>query len=486
MLVVRIAPKMGTPSPVELPRSFEDLRGRVFQQRYSVTELLTVGRSHVVFAATDRKGAGQVLLRVMRPSLLHDPPTVARFEQRVQSARRASSLRARPSIDAGVGKDGKLYLVCKRPPGRSLQHLVAEREHGRLSWPIAKQVLQSLVEVLAAAHDRRIVHGGMTPDSFWIEEPEGTGPVAYVVDLGANPEVRLDDEAAEPVRTTALTADMEFTAPETITHATYDPRTDVYLLGLLAYFMLAGRPPFSGSNQFQVASLQLQHAVPPLHAVVPGVPEGVEALIGSMLAKEPAQRLQTMGEVGRALMGVSELIVAGARGHVVASPRVVMPPRPSHPSQLSPVVLPSAPVLVAPEPTEIFAPARELVDATEVLCSSDVGSSDATTVLAPSELGDYTAPPAAATASTTVTSRQPEPISASPWRPLVPHGTPPNDEPRAVRPAPPGVSPLRPQAQLMLPPPPALSTPAIPWAWILLAFGVVIAAGAAVGMWLAR
>lgn len=309
---------MSSPPTIDLPRGFEDLRGRTFNQRYAVSEILTVGRSHVVFGATDRKGAGLVLLRVMRPSLLHDPPTVERFKQRVQNARRASSLRARPSIDAGEAKDGKLFLVCKRPAGRSLRQYVLEHEARRLPWPVAKKLLLGLVEVLSAAHDRRLVHGGMMPDSFWIEEPEGSEPVAYVVDLGANSEVRLEDETVVPLRTTALTADMEFTAPETIESATYDPRTDVYLLGLIAYFMLAGRPPFSGKNQFQVASLQLQQAVPPLRGVVPGVPEGVEALVGRMLAKSAAERPQTMKEVGRELVGLSELTMAEARGHAVA------------------------------------------------------------------------------------------------------------------------------------------------------------------------
>jgi hypothetical protein len=152
----------------------------------------------------------------------------------------------------------------------------------------------------------------MMPDSFWLEEAEGAPPVAYVVDLGANPEVRLDGRgAAEESRTAALTADMEFTAPETIKYNMYDPRTDVYLLGLIAWFMLTGAPPFQGKNHYQVASMQLQQTVPGLRTVVPGISEEVEALIGRMLEKEPDARVQTMGEVGRELAAVRE---AGAKG----------------------------------------------------------------------------------------------------------------------------------------------------------------------------
>lgn len=317
---------MSLPPDVDVPRDFEDLRGRVFHQRYAVTELLSAGRCHVVYGATDRKGAGQVLLRVMRPTLLKDRPTLARFEQRVQAARRASSLRARPSIDAGEARDGKLFLVCKRPPGRSLRQYVAEHEHGRLPWPVAEALLRSLVEVLAAAHDRRIVHGGMMPDSFWLEEADGAAPVAYVVDLGANPEVRLDGGAGEESRTTALTADMEFSAPETIRSNTYDPRTDVYLLGLIAWFMLTGAPPFQGKNHYQVASMQLQQALPQLRGVVPGISEEVEALIERMLAKDPAARPQTMGEVGRELAAVGEVGVKGREGGAGVSARAGVTP----------------------------------------------------------------------------------------------------------------------------------------------------------------
>jgi len=372
---------MSAPPPPAHPRDFEDLRGRVFNQRYAVSELLSAGRCHVVYGATDRKGAGQVLLRLMRPSLIRDRATVARFEQRVQAARRASSLRARPSIDAGEARDGKLFVVCKRPPGRSLRQYVEEHAHGRLPWPLADALLRSLAEVLAAAHDRRIVHGGMMPDSFWLEEAEGALPVAYVVDLGANPEVRLDGEVAEGSRTTAMTADMEFAAPESIKSGVYDPRTDVYLLGLIAWFMLTGAPPFRGKNHYQVASLQVQQPVPPLRGVVPGIAEEVEGLIGRMLAKEPGARPQTMGEVRGELEAVARGRGMGVVTPVgVKAPALAMPPAVVVPAVAVPAVaVPSVPAMpptaavppssVTPRPSLGAAaqPPAALADATEVL-----------------------------------------------------------------------------------------------------------------------
>ena len=511
---------------VDLPRGFEDLRGRAFNHRYSVSEVLSVGRSHVVFGATDRKGAGQVLLRLMRPSVLRHPPTVERFKKRVQDARRASSLRARPSIDAGEGKDGKLYLVCKRPPGRSLRQYVAEHEHGRLPWPVVKRLLQSFIEVLKAAHDRRIVHGGLMPDSFWIEEVEGSRPVAYVIDLGANPEVLREEDAAEAVRTTALTADMEFTAPETITGASYDQRTDVYLLGLIAYFMLTGRPPFRGKNHFQVASEQVQRPVPSVREEVPGIPEEAEGLLGRMLAKDASERPQTMAKLERELAGVPEVGRAKGRGVEGAFSRPVMPPVAFATRPLLPVAVARAPVEYGPAPTTpVESPTTmplvqhgrvspphgtEPSEATEVLGTLvgpaliDQGTeTQVLGVLGPRPLVDdgmttesvarpHFAPSeptvlvptrvvGRAPASTLAPRLQPEQtrtqeqvVSARPSRP-----------PRRGR-GPSECEPGRPAAHGHAVPDQSSDRLTIPLVWLLIACGVVIVGGIAVGLWLAQ
>lgn len=227
-----------------------------------------MGHDHVVFGATDRKGGGQqVLLRVMMPPVLHDAPTVERFKKRVQEARKASPLRSRPSIDAGESKDGTLYFVCKRPPGHPLEQHVATHADGRLAWAAGKKLLQSLVEVLKAAHDRNVVHGGLELDSFWIEEPRGAGPVAYLVDLGAG--------FGEAGGTTG------------------DPRTDVQLLGGLACFVLTGAPMTRARSW--AANL--------------AIPREAKLLLERMSAGDAAERPQTMAEIKRELAGLPDVVI---------------------------------------------------------------------------------------------------------------------------------------------------------------------------------
>lgn len=263
----------------------------MFNERYAVSEVSTMGHDHVVFGATDRKGGGQqVLLRVMMPPVLHHAPTVERFKKRVQEARKASPLRSRPSIDAGESKDGTLYFVCKRPPGHPLEQHVAMHADGRLAWVPGKKLLQSLVEVLKAAHDRNVVHGGLALDSFWIEEPRGAGPVAYLVDLGAG--------FGEAGGTTG------------------DPRTDVQLLGALACFVLTGGPMTRGRSW--AANL--------------AIPREAKLLLERMSADDAAERPQPMAELKRELAGLPDVVIedsgpeppAEAREEAEAEP--LMPP----------------------------------------------------------------------------------------------------------------------------------------------------------------
>lgn len=244
-----------------------------------------MGHGHVVFGATDRKGGGQqVLLRVMIPPVLHDAPTVERFKKRVQEARKASPLRSRPSIDAGESKDGTLYFVCKRPPGQPLEQYVATHADGRLSWGAGKRLLLSLVEVLKAAHDRNVVHGGLELDSFWIEEPRGAGPVAYLVDLGAG--------LGEAGGTNG------------------DPRIDVQMLGGLACFVLTGAMARGGSWAANLA-----------------IPREAKLLLERMSAGDAAERPQMLAEIKRELAGLPDVVIdESGREPAAEEAEQLMPP----------------------------------------------------------------------------------------------------------------------------------------------------------------
>lgn len=377
-----------------------------------------------------------------------------------------------------------------------------------------------MIDVLKAAHVRRIVHGAMTPDSFWIEERDGSPLLPHLVDLGANQALGLEDGNAEPVGTAALVADMEFTAPETIARGCSDQRTDIYHLGLLTYFMLVGRPPFHGDNQFLVSVQQTRELAPAIRSIVPELPEAVEALVASMLAKDPAARPQTLTKVERALVSIpGEAAVVKVKARETKrqeeTPQVVKPEEvakqaveAAHTPFVDPLaeVEPVDPSVVAePEPTsllrydEVLVPAATDVafEPTAVLavvaepCTASPRAPEATVVLSAAPMivwppkGDWTAAPATPPGR----HEPPPPSSAMP----VHEGTTAIDRhelmrlgaasPPAPRPAPTREPRLEPPAVVECEPPRGSHLPVV---WLALAFGSTVVAGVVVGIWLAQ
>ena len=114
---------------------------------------------------------------------------------------------------------------------------------GRLGWLEARPLLVELVSGLAAAHSRRVVHGSLSPSCCWVNRPDFGKPSLRVLGFGLNANPSSDDANATRSRTNVLSVDAVFMAPETAGAVFGDERSDVYMAGLVAWFMLVGRPP---------------------------------------------------------------------------------------------------------------------------------------------------------------------------------------------------------------------------------------------------
>lgn len=286
-----------------LPAGFEDLRGRDFQGRYALDELVHASTWRVSFAGRERNGERRVVVELVRPSRAHDQPTLERFERRVAACKRVRHPAVSGPLDAGELGDGKLWVASERPAGEPLSTYLPRHAGGRFEWMDARPLLLALVRGLAAAHARHVVHGALNPSCCWVDRPDFGVPSLRVLGFGVNVCPAADDGDLGHSRTTALAYDAVFMAPETAGGVFGDERSDVYLVGLVAWLMLVGRPPFLAANPFQNAAM---HLTAPLPAMRDDVPEGVEALVQSMLAKKPAQRIGGMAEIEQVIIGLAE------------------------------------------------------------------------------------------------------------------------------------------------------------------------------------
>lgn len=303
-----------------MPVGLEDLRGQIFEGAYAIDEFVSMGPRQVVFTGKEVKTDRSIVLRLIRPIVPHDPAIVERFEQRIS----ASAELCHPAVGCptawGQLVDGVLYIVSDRPPGKTLERHLASLPSGRLDWAEARPLLLDLVRGLAAIHEGQLVHGSVSPASCWIREAESTSRSLRLLDLGSNLDPRRGDDLGIS-GTTAIGGDAIFSAPETADGYLGDERTDVYLVGLLAYTMLTGQPPFFGANPFQVAAMHLTEPVPPMREAEVEVPPAVETMVLRLLDKQPGRRPKSMTEVEEAILAIAEDEPLGAR-----PPRVEISP----------------------------------------------------------------------------------------------------------------------------------------------------------------
>ncbi len=280
------------------PAPADMLTGRMLDGRYHVRARIAHGGMATVYLATDTRLDREVALKVMHADLVRDADFVGRFIGEAKSVAKLSH----PNI-VGVydqGADGQhLYLVMEYVPGRTLRALL--RERGWLPWQEALSIMDPVLAGLAAAHRAGIVHRDVKPENVLIT---ADGRVK-VVDFG----LARAGAAVGNTRAGMIIGSVSYIAPEQVTGAPTDARTDVYAGGIMLFEMLTGRVPFSGESPLAVAYAHVNSDVPAASTLAGGIPPGVDQLVGSATSRDPQLRPPDAGvflRVARALRGIAE------------------------------------------------------------------------------------------------------------------------------------------------------------------------------------
>jgi serine/threonine-protein kinase len=184
--------------------------------------------------------------------------------------------------------------------GLTLDEVV--RRHGPLPPARAVHLVRQLCSALRAAHGIGLIHRDIKPGNVILCSHGIPHDRVKLLDFGLVRPAGVDEPGARLTREGIIVGTPEYMSPEQAEgKSAIDPRSDLYSLGALAYFLLAGRPPFHNSSGMRVLIDHLQTPVPSLRNYCPDVPAEVEAVVHRCLAKSADERFADAGSLDRAL-----------------------------------------------------------------------------------------------------------------------------------------------------------------------------------------
>jgi serine/threonine-protein kinase len=297
--------------------------GTLIAGRDRVVDKLGEGGMGAVYRATQEPLGREVALKVIAAGLAVDKGAVERFQREA----RASSSLSHPNIvtvyDYGKDDVNGLFIAMELIQGAPGDKLV---EKGPLPWRRAVAVLRGVCAALAEAHAKGIVHRDLKPANVLVTSTTTQQDIAKVVDFGI---AKMRDGGATLTMTGAVVGTPGYVAPELFDGHEPSPQTDLYALGVVAFELLCGRAPFPGKTPMELikAHILTAPASPSLYASE--LPPALDALVLSLLAKDPATRPQSAADVDLALQSLQLLTPAPASSSEPAS----SPPPPSPATQ---------------------------------------------------------------------------------------------------------------------------------------------------------
>jgi serine/threonine protein kinase len=285
--------------------SYTSLTGQTLGDRYLISRRLGEGGMAYVYLGRELASGREVAVKVLSPRLSRDPGSVERLRREAAIAMRLDHPNVCRILGFGETPHPLIYLVMPYLEGEPLSDY--EIREGPLPVAEGIQILLQMCRGLEHAHAFHIVHRDLKPENVMlVPDPAAPGGTrAVVMDFGLAKERTAEPEVVKLTQTGIVLGTPEFMSPEQIRGKPLDGRSDVYAVGVLAFEMFTGRLPFAGKTPQEMMLARLKGEPLRLRAVRPELPAKLEDLISKALAVEPAERHQSMGELGAAFASIS-------------------------------------------------------------------------------------------------------------------------------------------------------------------------------------
>lgn len=279
---------------------------------YTVESVLGSGAMGVVYVARQRSPERRVALKLITPAFANDEVFRRRFLREATAAAAIEHPHILPVYAAGES-NGTLFMAMRLIDGRDLREIL--RGSAELPLERVERIVGQVGEALDAAHARGLVHRDVKPGNVLVTEQPGAAEAdfCYLMDFGVS--TWTASSAATITATGQMVGTANYMAPEQIESGRVDGRTDLYSLGCVLYECLSGSAPFSGRSAPAILYGHLHEQAPPPSSLRPGLPPGVDEVVGRALRKAPEERYLSCRELTQdlraALTGSAPTLPAG-------------------------------------------------------------------------------------------------------------------------------------------------------------------------------
>jgi tRNA A-37 threonylcarbamoyl transferase component Bud32 len=280
-----------------------NLRREAFEARqlgqYRLKEKIGEGGMGEVYLAEHLLLKRPCAIKLIRPENAGDTRALARFEREVRATAKLTHWNTVEIYDYGRADDGTFYYAMEYLPGLNLRQMV--ENHGPLPAGRVIHLLLQICDALDEAHDQGLIHRDIKPANIFATHRGNIVDVVKLLDFGLAKPLTSATDASLTVEG-SITGSPLFMSPEQALGDTEaDARSDIYSLGVVAYYLLTGEPPFNSSQPLKVMMSHARDDVEPPSNIQLDVPADLERVVLRCLEKDRDHRYPTADALHQAL-----------------------------------------------------------------------------------------------------------------------------------------------------------------------------------------
>lgn len=291
---------------------------------YEIIERVGEGGMSVVYKANHLGLRKHVAVKMLLPHLVDNASSLQRFQQEAQAASTLKHHGVVTVLDYGVFDGRQPYLVMDFLTGQPLSSVI--RSEGHMSAGRAVPIFIQICDALASAHDLKIIHRDLKPSNIILETQNPDS--IKIVDFGiAKILPHEGTDAVALTQTGEVFGSPLYMSPEQCKGEKLDARADIYSMGCLMYEMLSGSPPITGANMLEILYRHINETPKEFKQLAKetkdlSISKPLEAIVFKALAKDPADRYQSMQALQLDLQRIANEHSSGFIGKAAATWRI--------------------------------------------------------------------------------------------------------------------------------------------------------------------